>query len=51
MEACYHGNSPLILVGQVDLRNNKMLQALINIRAPNENIVENHLKIALLNVF
>ena len=32
MEACYHGNSPLILVGQVDLRNNKMLQALINIR-------------------
>ena len=32
MEACYHGNSPLILVGQVDLRNKKMLQALVNIR-------------------
>ena len=35
MEACYHGNSPLILAGQVDLRNNKLLQALINMRTDN----------------
>ena len=35
MEACYDGNSPLILVGQVDLRNNKLLQALINMLRDN----------------
>ena len=35
MKACYHGNSPLIQVGQVDLRNSKTLQALIKMRTDN----------------
>ena len=36
MKACYHGNSPLIQVGQVDLRNIKLLQALIKMRTDND---------------